>query len=233
MKWHIPICVNMWVKSGFRVAGNSCLPVFLVKVYTLLKPFHQKILIEAGCDEAGRGCLAGPVFAAAVILPPKFYHPLLNDSKQVTEEHRYELRPVIEKHALSYAVGIVDHEEIDTINILNASFKAMHLAIDQLTTKPQLLLIDGNRFNAYASIPHECIIQGDGIYASIAAASILAKTYRDDFMKQLHQEFPQYKWNTNKGYATLEHRNAIEEHGMSPYHRKSFQCLPSQLELDL
>lgn len=199
----------------------------------MLKSFHQEILIEAGCDEAGRGCLAGPVFAAAVILPKDFYHPLLNDSKQVTEEHRYALRPVIEQQAVSYAVGIVDHEEIDAINILKASFKAMHLAIDQLTTKPQLLLIDGNRFTTYAAIPHECIIQGDGIYASIAAASILAKTYRDDYMKQLHQEFPQYKWDSNKGYATLQHRNAIEEHGMSPYHRKSFQCLPSQLELDL
>ena len=199
----------------------------------MLKSFHQKVLLEAGCDEAGRGCLAGPVFAAAVILPKDFYHPLLNDSKQVTEEHRYALRPVIEKEAVSYAVGIVDHEEIDAINILKASFKAMHLAIDQLTTKPQLLLIDGNRFTTYNSIPHECIIQGDGIYASIAAASILAKTYRDDFMKQLHLEYPQYKWDSNKGYATLQHRHAIEAHGMSPYHRKSFQCLPSQLELDL
>ena len=186
-----------------------------------------------GLSEVGRGCLAGPVFAAAVILPKDFYHPLLNDSKQVTEEHRYELRPFIEKHAISYAVGIVDHEEIDAINILKASFKAMHLAIDQLKTTPQLLLIDGNRFTPYPAIPHECIIQGDGIYASIAAASILAKTYRDDFMIQLHDQFPHYKWNSNKGYATLQHRTAIEEHGLSPYHRKSFQCLPSQLELDL
>ena len=199
----------------------------------MLKSFHQEVSIEAGCDEAGRGCLAGPVFAAAVILPKDFYHPLLNDSKQVTEEHRYELRPFIEKHAISYAVGIVDHEEIDAINILKASFKAMHLAIDQLKTTPQLLLIDGNRFTPYPAIPHECIIQGDGIYASIAAASILAKTYRDDFMIQLHDQFPHYKWNSNKGYATLQHRTAIEEHGLSPYHRKSFQCLPSQLELDL
>jgi ribonuclease HII len=208
-------------------------PVFLAQSLSVLKSFHQNKLIEAGCDEAGRGCLAGPVFAAAVILPKDFYHPLLNDSKQVTEENRYELRPVIEKEAVSYAVGIVDHEEIDAINILKASFKAMHLAIDQLTTKPQLLLIDGNRFTTYVGIPHECIIQGDGIYASIAAASILAKTYRDDYMKQLHQQFPQYKWDSNKGYATLQHRTAIEEHGLSPYHRKSFQCLPSQLELDL
>jgi ribonuclease HII len=205
----------------------------LAKVYGLLKKYHQKVLIEAGCDEAGRGCLAGPVFAAAVILPKKFYHPLLNDSKQVTEEHRYELRPFIEKNAVAYAVGIVDHEEIDAINILKASFKAMHLAIDQLHTKPELLLIDGNRFTIYPTIQHECVIKGDSIYASIAAASILAKTYRDDFMKNLHEQFPHYKWNTNKGYGTLEHRNAIGEHGMSPYHRKSFQCLPAQLELDL
>lgn len=213
---------------------RSCfLPVFLAKVYPLLKSFHQDILVEAGCDEAGRGCLAGPVFAAAVILPKDFHHPLLNDSKQVTEEDRYALRPIIEQYAVSYAVGIVDHEEIDAINILKASFKAMHLAIEKLTTAPQLLLIDGNRFTTYPGIQHECIIKGDGIYASIAAASILAKTYRDDFMVQLHDQFPQYKWNSNKGYATLQHRNAIEEHGMSPYHRKSFQCLPSQLELDL
>jgi ribonuclease HII len=205
----------------------------LAKVYGLLKKYHQKVLIEAGCDEAGRGCLAGPVFAAAVILPKKFYHPLLNDSKQVTEEHRYELRPFIEKNAVAYAVGIVDHEEIDAINILKASFKAMHLAIDQLHTKPELLLIDGNRFTIYPTIQHECVIKGDSIYASIAAASILAKTYRDDFMKNLHEQFPHYKWNTNKGYGTLEHRTAIEQHGMSPYHRKSFQCLPAQLELDL
>lgn len=223
----------MWVISA---SGNdrAMFPsVFLAKVYTLLKSFHQNVLLEAGCDEAGRGCLAGPVFAAAVILPAKFHHPLLNDSKQVTEEHRYALRPIIEKEAVSFAVGMVDHEEIDSINILKASFKAMHLAIDQLTTKPGLLLIDGNRFTTYSSIPHECIIQGDGIYASIAAASILAKTYRDDYMKRLHLEFPHYKWDSNKGYATLQHRNAIEAHGLSPYHRKSFQCLPSQLALDL
>lgn len=190
-------------------------------------------MIEAGCDEAGRGCLAGPVFAAAVILPKNFRHPLLNDSKQLTEEHRYELRPVIEKEAISYAVGMVDHEEIDAINILKASFKAMHLAIAQLKVLPELLLIDGNRFTTYPSIPHECIIKGDGIYASIAAASILAKTYRDDFMVKLHESYPQYKWDSNKGYATLQHRNAIEAFGMSPFHRKSFQCLPSQLELDM
>lgn len=205
----------------------------MTKVYLLLQLFHQNVLIEAGCDEAGRGCLAGAVFAAAVILPKDFHHPLLNDSKQVTEEHRYELRPFIEKHAESFAVGIVHQEEIDEINILKASFKAMHLAVNQLKKTPQLLLIDGNRFTVYPGIAHECIIKGDSIYASIAAASILAKTYRDDYMMQLHAQFPQYHWNSNKGYATLKHRKSIEEHGMSPYHRKSFQCLPSQLELDL
>jgi ribonuclease HII len=199
----------------------------------MLKTFHQKEFTEAGCDEAGRGCLAGPVFAAAVILPKKFRHPLLNDSKQVDEDTRYELRTYIEKKAVSYAVAMVDHEEIDRINILNASFKAMHLAIDQLTEKAGLLLIDGNRFNKYPGIPHTCIIQGDGIYASIAAASILAKTYRDDFMRQLHNDYPHYKWITNKGYGTREHRKAIEEFGLTPFHRKSFQCLPvEQLEMD-
>ena len=199
----------------------------------MLKTFHQTECIEAGCDEAGRGCLAGPVFAAAVILPKKFRHPLLNDSKQVDEATRYELRTYIEKKAVCFSVAMVDHEEIDRINILNASFKAMHLAIDQLTQKAGLLLIDGNRFNSYPGIPHACIIQGDGIYASIAAASILAKTYRDDFMRQLHNDFPHYKWITNKGYGTKEHRRAIEEFGLSPFHRKSFQCLPvEQLALD-
>jgi ribonuclease HII len=199
----------------------------------LLKLFHQTELIEAGCDEAGRGCLAGPVFAAAVILPEGFYHEKLNDSKQVNEETRYTLRSYIEKHAISYHVAMVDHEEIDRINILNASFKAMHLAIDQLKKKPRYLIIDGNRFTRYKKIPHACIIQGDGIYASIAAASILAKTYRDDYMRQLHDQFPHYKWYTNKGYATEEHRKAIEQFGLSPFHRRSFTCLPSQLELNL
>ncbi|WEK36714.1 MAG: ribonuclease HII [Candidatus Pseudobacter hemicellulosilyticus] len=199
----------------------------------MLKNFHQDELIEAGCDEAGRGCLAGPVAAAAVILPRDFYHPLLNDSKQVTEEHRYELRPFIEANALSFAVAMVDHEEIDSINILKASFKAMHLAVDKLVTAPQLLLIDGNRFIPYKQLRHECIIKGDGIYASIAAASILAKTYRDDYMKELHNNFPHYCWDSNKGYGTVAHRRAIATHGLSPFHRKSFQCLPSQLELEL
>jgi ribonuclease HII len=199
----------------------------------LLKNFYQTELVEAGCDEAGRGCLAGPVFAAAVILPEGFYHEKLNDSKQVTEEDRYELRSYIEKHAISYQVASVDHEEIDRINILNASFKAMHLAIEQLKTKAKFLIIDGNRFTKYKRIPHQCIIKGDSEYASIAAASILAKTYRDDFMRNLHTDFPQYKWITNKGYGTAEHRKAIEEFGITPYHRKSFTLTNNQLELDM
>ena len=188
----------------------------------MLKSTHQAVRIEAGCDEAGRGCLAGPVFAAAVIVPPDFFHPLLNDSKQVVEQTRNELRIFIQNNAIAYSVAQVDHEEIDRINILKASFKAMHLALDQLKKRPRLLLIDGNRFTKYRRTKHECIIKGDGIYASIAAASILAKTYRDDFMKNLHNEFPHYKWITNKGYGTREHRQAISMHGPSPYHRRSF-----------
>ncbi|HVM87284.1 MAG TPA: ribonuclease HII [Puia sp.] len=197
----------------------------------MLKKKYQSVLIEAGCDEAGRGCFAGPVFAAAVILPQKFYHPLLNDSKQVKEENRYILRDFIEKNAAAYAVAQVDHDEIDRINILNASFKAMHLALDKLKIKPQFLLIDGNRFKPYNEIPHKCIIEGDAMYASVAAASILAKTYRDDYMKQLHEEFPHYKWNTNKGYGTPEHRSAIEDFGLCKYHRKSFNIIPPQLKM--
>lgn len=199
----------------------------------MLKLFYQTELVEAGCDEAGRGCLAGPVFAAAVILPEGFFHEKLNDSKQVTEEDRYELRTFIEKHAISYQVASVDHEEIDRINILNASFKAMHLAIEKLNIKAKFLIIDGNRFTKYKRIPHQCIIKGDAEYASIAAASILAKTYRDDFMRNLHPDFPQYKWITNKGYGTAEHRKAIEEFGITPYHRKSFTLTNNQLELDM
>ena len=199
----------------------------------MLKLFYQTELIEAGCDEAGRGCLAGPVFAAAVILPEGFYHEKLNDSKQVKEDDRYELKGFIEKMAVCYHVAMVDHEEIDRINILNASFKAMHLALDKLKKKAQFLIIDGNRFTRYKKVPHQCIVQGDGEYASIAAASILAKTYRDNFMRNLHIEFPHYKWNTNKGYGTEEHRKAIEQFGLSPYHRRSFQCTSNQLELDI
>lgn len=197
----------------------------------LLKEF-RKNTIEAGCDEAGRGCLAGPVVAAAVILPKKFEHELLNDSKKLTEKQRQKLRPIIEKEALSYAVGVVSECEIDEINILNASFLAMHRSIDQLVVTPELLLIDGNRFNRYQEIPHECIIKGDGKYLSIAAASVLAKTYRDDLMLKLHQEFPIYDWDANKGYPTKKHREAIENYGPCTYHRKSFRLLKDeQLEI--
>jgi ribonuclease HII len=198
---------------------------------SVLKSCYQYEFIEAGCDEAGRGCYAGPVFAAAVILPKNFSHPFLNDSKKLTVEQRDELRPLIEKEAVCYAVASVDNDEIDTINILKASFKAMHLAIAQLKQQPQMLLIDGNRFTPYPSIPHYCIIQGDGEYASIAAASVLAKTYRDEYMQRLHDEFPVYHWKNNKGYGTAAHRNAITEHGLCKYHRKSFRLMPDQYEL--
>lgn len=187
--------------------------------------------IEAGLDEAGRGCYAGPVFAAAVILPKDFYHPLLNDSKKLTEKNRDLLRPIIEKEAIAYAVSMVDHNEIDQINILQASYKAMHLSIDKLKKKPELLLIDGNRFKPYKKIGHECIIKGDGKYSSIAAASILAKTYRDDYMLKIHLEYPEYQWNKNKGYGTAVHRNAIDKYGLCTYHRKTFNILPVQIKL--
>ncbi len=200
----------------------------------MLLPYLQENRIEAGCDEAGRGCLAGAVYAAAVILPPNFKNDLLNDSKQLTEKQRYALRSVIEESALAWAVGIVSPEEIDQINILNASFLAMHRAIDQLKIRPEHLLIDGNRFNPYPNIPHTTIVKGDGKYLSIAAASILAKTYRDDYMNQLHREYPVYDWDHNKGYPTKKHRAAIAEHGISPYHRKSYNLLGNgQLTLDL
>jgi ribonuclease HII len=198
----------------------------------MLKKFLDKTLIEAGCDEAGRGCLAGPVFAAAVILPKKFKHALLNDSKKLNDKQRKELRPIIESSALAWAVAQVSAEEIDQINILNASFLAMHRALDQLKLTPESLLIDGNRFKKYKSIPHHCIIEGDGKYMSIAAASILAKTYRDDHMDQLHQLHPDYGWNTNRAYATLFHREAIGKIGITEHHRKSFTLLPDQLELN-
>jgi ribonuclease HII len=201
-------------------------------VYTdMLRSSYQNKLPEAGCDEAGRGCLAGPVYAAAVILPKRFKHPLLNDSKLMTAEHRYELREYIQHKALAWAVASVDHEEIDRINILRASFKAMHLALDQFVNPPGLILVDGHMFTPYADIPHKCMIKGDATYASIAAASVLAKTYRDDFMISLHEHYPQYGWLTNKGYGTTEHRKAIEEHGLTPYHRRSFQI--SSLQLDI
>lgn len=200
----------------------------------MLLPYLQENRIEAGCDEAGRGCLAGAVYAAAVILPPDFKNEMLNDSKQLTEKQRYALRSVIEESALAWAVGIVSPEEIDQINILNASFLAMHRAIDQLKIRPEHLLIDGNRFNPYPGIPHTTIVKGDGKYLSIAAASILAKTYRDDYMNQLHQEYPVYDWDHNKGYPTKKHRAAIAAYGISPYHRKSYNLLgDGQLTLDL
>jgi ribonuclease HII len=188
----------------------------------MLKRFFKKGILEAGCDEAGRGCLAGPVFAASVILPPGFSHKLLNDSKQVTEDDRNKLRPIIERKAIAWAVAMVDHTEIDRINILKASFKAMHLAIDQLQTRPDLLLIDGHMFSPYFGIVHQCVIGGDATYTAIAAASILAKTHRDEYMLRLHDEHPQYGWNENKGYGTPFHRKQINENGISAYHRKTF-----------
>lgn len=198
-----------------------------------LQLFLKEGRVEAGCDEAGRGCLAGPVFAAAVILPSDFENGLLNDSKKLTEKQRYQLRPVIEEQAVAFAVGIVTNEEVDEINVLNASFLAMHRAVATLNVKPEHLLIDGNRFKIYPEITHDCIVKGDGKFLPIAAASILAKTYRDDFMKQIHQKFPVYQWSKNKGYPTKAHRNAIREFGTSPYHRMTFRLLEDQLKLDL
>lgn len=197
----------------------------------MLRSSFTKDLIEAGCDEAGRGCLAGPVVAAAVILPKRYRHKLLNDSKQLTKEEREALRIDIERDALAWGVAEVDHEEIDRINILNASFKAMHLAVDKLQTRPELLLIDGNRFKAYGAVRYECIIKGDATYLSIAAASVLAKTYRDDLMVKLALQFPGYSWETNVGYPTIAHRDGIRQIGITPFHRRSFTLLPSQLEL--
>ncbi|MFY8090768.1 MAG: ribonuclease HII [Chitinophagaceae bacterium] len=197
----------------------------------MLQNYYHKNKLEAGCDEAGRGCYAGPVFAAAVILPQNFKHPLLNDSKQVKEKDRLLLRDYIIKKAKCYSIASVNSIEIDEINILKASIKAMHLAIDGLKTKPNFLLIDGNRFYPYKKIDHECIIKGDEKFASIAAASILAKTSRDEYMKALHSEFPMYGWDNNKGYGTLQHRKAIEQFGLTIYHRKSFNITPNQLKL--
>lgn len=190
-------------------------------------------MIEAGCDEAGRGCLAGPVFAAAVVLAPDFYHPLLNDSKQLTENQRDMLRPILEREALFWAVARVDAEEIDRINILKSSFLAMHKALDGLAQTPEFILVDGNRFTRYRDIPHACIVKGDGKFASIAAASVLAKTGRDAYMQDLHAQCPQYDWQTNKGYPTLAHREAIRRFGITPFHRKSFQLLPAGEQLGL
>ncbi len=197
----------------------------------MLKSSFTPDLIEAGCDEVGRGCLAGPVVAAAVILPKNYKHDLLNDSKQLVKEERELLEMDIKRDALDWAVAEVSNEEIDKINILNASFKAMHLALDKLNTRPEFLLIDGNRFNPYPGLLHECVIKGDGKYLSIAAASVLAKTYRDELMSKLSIQFPGYGWNTNVGYPTIEHRDGIRGLGITPFHRKTFQLLPSQLEL--
>ena len=197
----------------------------------MLKSSFTPDLIEAGCDEVGRGCLAGPVVAAAVILPKNYKHDLLNDSKQLVKEERELLEMDIKRDALDWAVAEVSNEEIDKINILNASYKAMHLALDKLNIRPEFLLIDGNRFNPYPGLLHECVIKGDGKYLSIAAASVLAKTYRDELMSKLSIQFPGYGWNTNVGYPTIEHRDGIRGLGITPFHRKTFQLLPSQLEL--
>jgi len=197
----------------------------------MLYSAFQNKHIEAGCDEAGRGCLAGPVFAAAVIFPPDFKYVGIDDSKKLTSSQRYALRELIQKEAIAYAVGQVDAEEIDEINILNASFLAMHRALDLMAVSAGFLIIDGNRFKPYRSIPHECIVQGDGKYLSIAAASILAKTYRDDYMANLAIQYPQYDWKNNKGYATVKHRQAVTEHGLSPFHRKTFRTNALQLEI--
>jgi ribonuclease HII len=190
---------------------------------------HTNYILECGTDEAGRGCLAGPVTAAAVILPEGFKNSILNDSKQISEKKRYLLKPIIEEQALSFGVAHVFQEEVDTINILNASILAMHLSIDKLNETPEFIIVDGNKFKPYKNIPHETIIKGDGKYLSIAAASILAKTYRDLYMEGIHKEFPMYNWKQNKGYPTKEHRAAIKKYGITKYHRKSFRLLPDQL----
>lgn len=197
----------------------------------MLLPYMEAGRIEAGCDEAGRGCLAGAVYAAAVILPPDFHNDELNDSKQLSERRRYALRPIIEAEAVAWAIGVVTPEEIDRINILKASFLAMHRAIEQLKVRPEHLLIDGNRFTPYPGIGHTTVVKGDGKYLSIAAASVLAKTYRDDYMNRLATEYPEYAWDVNKGYPTKAHREAIRQYGITPYHRKTFRLLPQQLEL--
>ena len=189
----------------------------------MLFPYLNKDVLEAGCDEAGRGCLAGPVFAAAVILPPHFHHPLLNDSKQLSEKQRYSLRPIIEQQAVAFAVASLCNNQIDALNILQASVKSMHEALKKLAVQPQHILVDGNYFKPYNGLPHQCITQGDGLYAAIAAASVLAKTYRDDYMRQLHQKHPQYNWAQNKGYGTREHQQALNAYGPTPFHRRSFR----------
>jgi len=198
----------------------------------MLKPFYSEGILEAGCDEAGRGCIAGPVYAAAVILPIHFHNSVLDDSKKLSRKKRRQLRLVIEQEAISWGVGVVDEQEIDQINILNASFLAMHRALEKLRQRPEHLLIDGNRFKAYGNIPYSCIVKGDGIYASIAAASILAKTHRDEYMEALHQKYPFYGWERNMGYPTRGHRKAILEHGPTPYHRRSFKLLDDQMQIE-
>ena len=199
----------------------------------MLESCYYQGKVEAGCDEAGRGCLAGSVYAAAVILPEGYQNELLNDSKQLTEKKRYQLREMIERDAVAWAVGIVTPEEIDKINILNASILAMHRALDQLKVRPEAIIVDGNRFKKYKDLPHTTIVKGDGKYLSIAAASILAKTYRDDYMNQLAEEYPQYDWKSNKGYPTKKHRDAIRQYGITPYHRKTFNMLgDGQLSLN-
>ena len=199
----------------------------------MLQSHYYEGKIEAGCDEAGRGCLAGSVYAAAVILPEDYQNELLNDSKQLTEKKRYQLREIIERDAVAWAVGLVTPEEIDKINILNASILAMHRALDQLKVRPEAIIVDGNRFKPYQKLPHTTIVKGDGKYLSIAAASILAKTYRDDYMNQLAEEYPQYDWRSNKGYPTKKHREAIKQFGITPYHRKSYNLLgDGQLSFD-
>lgn len=199
---------------------------------TKLAPYLLADCNEAGCDEAGRGCLAGPVFAAAVILPPDYENPVLNDSKQLSEKERYQLRPEIEQSAVAWAVGIVSAEEIDKINILNASILAMHRAVDALSVVPGHLIIDGNRFKRYRDVSHQCVVKGDGKYLSIAAASVLAKIYRDDYMNRIDAEYPVYNWVSNKGYPTLKHRDAIRQFGVSPHHRMSFRLLDAQTQID-
>lgn len=199
----------------------------------MLKLNYSRFSLEAGTDEAGRGCLSGPVVAAAVILPPDFKHDLLNDSKQLSEKKRNELRPFIEKNALAFGVSFIYQNEVDEINVLQASITGMHRSIEQLSVEPEFIIVDGNKFKQYKEIPHETIIKGDAKYMSIAAASVLAKTYRDDYMDKIHQEFPEYNWKKNKGYPTKEHRNAIREFGATIHHRKSFKLLPEQLKLKL
>jgi len=198
----------------------------------MLKSCFYHNLVEAGCDEAGRGCLAGPVFAAAVILPKNFRHPVLNDSKKLTKKQRDVLKNEIISSSVAWKVASVTNEEIDEMNILRASIKAMHLAINELDTKPQFLLIDGNRFYPYKEVPHQTIIKGDGLYFSIAAASVLAKTFRDEYMEKIHEEYPLYGWNRNMGYGTKEHREAIGRFGITPYHRRSFNLLNSQMKIN-